>query len=156
MDANGAADVDVRHQAVWTSNEGVEFCCEGADAGAIGSLHTGVEGAMARVPSVRLRDVILEEPAIDLLKIDIEGAEFAVLADCADVLGRVPALLVDVHEFDRGCRRMPALLGLLQRAGFDYAIDHLMPLPWRGEAGADEPFAGTATAWGLLVRAWRR
>jgi FkbM family methyltransferase len=155
MSANRIGDVEVHHAAVWTSADGIDFRCEGADAGAIDTLATGVSGTVTRVPSVRLRDVIDSEAAIDLLKVDIEGAEFEVLSDCADVLPRIPAMLIDVHEFDRSQRRMPALLRLLDEAGFVYAIDHLMTLPWRGEADDNEPFPRTATAWACLVRAWR-
>lgn len=155
MAANGAADVDVRQAAVWTENGSVAFACEGADAGAIDALGTGVAGVRRHVPSVRLRDVVASEDEIDLLKIDIEGAEFEVIPDCAGVLARVRAMLLDVHEFDPGQRRVPALLDHLQRAGFVYAIDHLMLLPWRGETGAASPFPKVATAWAFLVRAWR-
>jgi FkbM family methyltransferase len=152
---NHAPGVTVHHAALWTANGTVEFCSEGADAGALASLDTGVSGTSITVPAVRLRDVLAAESRVDLLKVDIEGAEFDVLADSVEVLPRVAAMLVDVHEFDARKRRVPALLELLSANGFDYAIDHQRPLPWRGEAGPGTPFAGTAVAWGLLVRAWR-
>ena len=47
-------------------------------------IETGAinEGNKKTVPCVRLRDLLNEE--IDFLKIDIEGAEYEVLKDCAD------------------------------------------------------------------------
>ena len=51
------------------------------------------------MPSLRMRDVLARE-RIDLLKLDIEGAEDAVLADCEPVLDRVNAIVMDLHEFD--------------------------------------------------------
>ena len=152
---NGAADVDVQAAAVWTQNGMVRFQQDGADSGAIEGTSAGLSApATASVPSIRLRDVLAGEANVDLLKLDIEGAEHAVLADCRDVLGRVQAMLIDVHEFDPARRRMPAVLELVAQAGFRYAIDNLTVLPWRATAD-DAPFPRTAAAWAVLVRAWR-
>jgi len=97
--ANGASGVSARHAAVWTSSGTLTFQCEGADSGMIGSLPGAVDGSPAVVPSLRLRDV-LEEESVDLLKLDIEGAEALVLEDCEPALHRVKALVMDLHEFD--------------------------------------------------------
>ena len=43
--------------------------------------------------SVRLRDVLLAGP-VDMLKVDIEGAEEQVMADCADAIGHAQNLYV--------------------------------------------------------------
>jgi FkbM family methyltransferase len=155
MGANGAGDVMVRQAAIWTMDGTLPFRCEGADGGAIEALGTSVPGALRSVPSLRLRDVLAVEPRVDLLKMDIEGAEFEVLRDCAEELTRVDALLIDVHEFDPGRRRVPELLQLLTTSRFTYALDHLMLLPWRGETSSINPFPKTATSWAALVRAWR-
>ena len=90
------------------------------------------------------------------LKLDIEGAEDAVLADCEPVLHRVKAIVMDLHEFDPSVRQAPRVLELLARAGFTYAIDEFVPLPWREpRAGAETPFPGKALQWAMTVRAWR-
>jgi FkbM family methyltransferase len=152
LDVNGASDVDVRAVAVWRETGTVRFRQEGADSGAIDGASAGVTGPSVDVPSVRLRDLLARED-VDLLKLDVEGAEHVVVPDCADVLARVQALLIDVHEFDPARRGLPALLSLLTTAGFVYAIDNLNPLPWRGAATG--PFPRSASAWAMLVRAWR-
>jgi FkbM family methyltransferase len=152
LDANGAADVDVIAAAVWRESGFVRFEQDGADSGAIEGTTGGVRGPATSVPAVRLRDVIGAEP-IDLLKLDIEGAEHLVLPDCADVLARVDALLIDVHEFDPTRRGLPALLNLLSSAGFEYAVDNFVALPWRGLSKG--PFPRTANSWAMLLRAWR-
>jgi FkbM family methyltransferase len=152
---NGASDVEGRHAAVWTSAGALTFHCEGSDSGMIGGLPGAVGGRAATVPSVRLRDIVAEGP-IDLLKLDIEGAEGAVLADCEPVLDRVNALLMDLHEFDPSVRQAPRILELLTRAGFSYAIDEFVPLTWRAPVtDGDTPFPGHATQWAMTVRAWR-
>ena len=110
--------------------------------------------AIVRVPAVTLSSVLAEP--VDLLKLDIEGAEDAVLADCEPVLDRVRAMVVDLHEFDPSTRQAPRVLERLARAGFTYAIDEFVPLTWREPtAEASSPFPGKALAWAMTVRAWR-
>jgi FkbM family methyltransferase len=155
LHANGAGTVDARHAALWTSTGTLTFQCEGSDSGMIATLPGAVDGRATTVPSLRLRDVLDEGP-VDLLKLDIEGAEGDVLADCEPVLHRVQALVMDLHEFDPAVRQAPRVLELLTRAGFSYAIDEFVPLPWREpRAGADTPFPDRAMQWAMTVRAWR-
>jgi FkbM family methyltransferase len=153
--ANAAGTIEVRHAALWTSTGTLTFQCEGSDSGMISALPGAVDGRATTVPSLRLRDVLAEGP-IDLLKLDIEGAEDAVLADCEPVLHTVKAIVMDLHEFDPAVRQAPAVLERLSRAGFNYAIDDFAPLPWRAATGADTPFPGKAMQWAMTVRAWRR
>src|SRR5712691_7909171 len=127
--ASGAGDVEVRDAAVWIANGTLEFVCEGTDSGAIASLDPSVSGQKAEVPAVRLRDW-LEEP-IDLLKLDIEGAELPVLDDCRDLLHNVRAMTIDLHEFNPAIRQTGAMFDLLARAGFLFDMRGLVPLPWR-------------------------
>jgi FkbM family methyltransferase len=152
---NGAADVEVVAAAVWTETGEVTFRPDGADSGAVASL-AGAPGTEAiRVPTIRLAERLAAEP-IDLLKLDIEGAETAVLADCAGALGNVNALLLEVHEFDPARRRSPGLLQLLGDSGFTYAVTHVTPLPWRQPRGLNGgPFPGQSSAWVEAVSAWR-
>jgi FkbM family methyltransferase len=156
LNANGASDVEAMHAAVWTSAGQLTFRCEGSDSGMVDSLPGVLDGRSTTVPSIRLRDV-LEREAIDLLKLDIEGAEHAVLTDCEPVLHQVNALVLDLHEFDPAARHAPRVLECLSRAGFVYAVDELVALPWR-EPVADRstPFPGKALNWAMTVRAWRQ
>jgi FkbM family methyltransferase len=155
MTANGAGGIETRHVALWISTGTLTFQCEGSDSGMIGVLPGAIDGTSTTVPSLRLRDVIEEGP-VDLLKLDIEGAEDAVLADCEPVLHRVKAMVMDLHEFDPAVRQAPRVLELLTRTGFSYAIDEFVPLTWREpRSGADTPFPGKAMQWAMTVRAWR-
>jgi FkbM family methyltransferase len=151
---NGAADVDVVPAAVWTRDGDVSFVADGADSGALASVGGPIDGRRVSVPARRLRTIIEREP-IDLLKLDIEGAEADVLADCEEALASVNALLVEIHEIDGGARRAPAILERLTRAGFAYAVTHVTPLPWRQPAGTSTPFPGRSAAWVEAVGAWR-
>ena len=153
--ANGAADVEVVAAAVWTGAGEISFQTDGADAGAVASLGGARGGAAVRVPTIRLADRLAGE-RIDLLKLDIEGAESVVLPDCAGVLENVNAILLEVHEFDPDHRRCPDLLQLLGRNGFAYAVTHVTPLPGRTPHGATiGPFPKRSSVWVEAVSAWR-
>jgi FkbM family methyltransferase len=155
LKANGAGRVETRHAALWTSNGSLTFRSEGSDSGMIESLPGAVAGSNTTVPSLRLRDVLAEGP-VDLLKLDIEGAEDAVLADCEPVLHHVKALVMDLHEFDPALRQAPRVLERLTHAGFAYSVDDFVALPWR-EPKFDpaSPFPGKPLQWAMTVRAWR-
>jgi FkbM family methyltransferase len=156
LSQNGISQTHATHAAVWTTNGELTFRCEGSDSGMIDSLPGAIAGrSEVTVRSIRLRGLLEAEP-IDLLKLDIEGAEDAVLADCEPMLHRVRALILDLHEFDERNRRTPCILDRLTRAGFAYAIDDFVALPWRAPlAGRTTPFPGKALQWAMTVRAWR-
>jgi len=147
-----AVAVDVRQAAIWIDEGYVDFLCEGADSGAIASLHTAVSGARVQVCAERLHEW-LDEP-IDLLKLDIEGAELPVLTDCRERLQNVAAMIVEVHEFNPGHRQTGAVLDLLENSGFTLEMRSLASLPWRDPHIAS-PFPGSSPIWVATVRAWR-
>jgi FkbM family methyltransferase len=152
---NAAGDVDVEAAAVWTSDGEVTFQSEGADSGTVASLAGDLEGRAVEVRAVRLARW-LEAERIDLLKLDIEGAEVAVLEDCRAHLGNVQALLLEVHEFDPLQRQSALLRQLLEAAGFAYAVTHVTPLPWRQPRGSrSAPFPHRSSVWVEAVSAWR-
>ena len=143
--------VEVVAAAVWTSTGTTQFVCEGSDAGAVASLNI-TDGPVAAVPCVRLRDYLCEP--IDLLKLDIEGAELQVLEDCGDALGCVRALTLDLHEFDPRRRQTSRVFDLLETAGFQFELHSVAPVGQR--AGAiPSPFRDASSAWASTVRAWR-
>src|SRR6478752_8398487 len=88
--AAGLHGVTLVRAAAWTSEGTMRFAAEGSDAGRLGD-----DGGL-EVPTVRLRDWLGRD--VDLLKMDIEGAEVEVLLDCAgrpQRLGEMIAALED-------------------------------------------------------------
>ena len=55
---------------------------------------------------------------IDLLKIDIEGAEISVLQECADLLCNVKSLFVEYHCNRNEPIELSCLFSILEKAGF--------------------------------------
>jgi hypothetical protein len=109
--------VDVRNAAVWTSNDTKPFWTEG---GASGRLAAGSSpGSFMTVPAVRLRDAI--DRHVDLLKLDIEGAEGEKLEDCADRLADVGRSVEYYSSIDLP-QTLHRTLEILHRAGYRYHI----------------------------------
>jgi FkbM family methyltransferase len=93
-----------------------EFISDGADGGRL-TAEAATGTAVARRVDVRRLSRLL--PArVDLLKIDVEGAEGEVLADVAEHLGRVRALFVEWHS-RRGQAGLGTAIERLEGAGFD-------------------------------------
>ena len=72
------------------------------------------------VKCVRLKDLLNEE--IDFLKIDIEGAEFAVLKDCSDNLKNIKNLFVEYHGKYDEMFKLNEILEILLQNNFKYYI----------------------------------
>jgi FkbM family methyltransferase len=83
-----------------------------------------MSGRRITVPAVRLADELGGEGAIDLLKMDVEGAEAALLADLARTgrLRQVRNIAVEFHHNLRGAGRLSRTLQLLEDAGFRYTL----------------------------------
>lgn len=79
------------------------------------------ENSSFNVPCVRLRDY-LREP-VDFLKMNIEGAEWAVLADSEDRLHNVEAMVIEYHHLPSLPKTLHKILALLDAHGFDYLIN---------------------------------
>jgi FkbM family methyltransferase len=128
LEVFGLKDVDVQRSALWRTNGTVEFMPDMADGGRVVELDGS--RAVQVVPCIRLRD-LLGSP-VDMLKLDIEGAETAVLADCADRLGEVRNLFVEYHSFVDVPQTLDNLLSILGQAGYRV---HLHPV-----VGSARPF----------------
>ncbi|WP_461209870.1 FkbM family methyltransferase [Desulfocurvus sp. DL9XJH121] len=145
--AFGLGNVTPYHAAVWTHDQGVNFASCGDDSGAVS------QDADGRVPSVRLRD-ILAERTVDLLKMDIEGAEFEVLEDCADVLRQVKRAVIEVHCLELS-QRLGRILNLLEDSGFTCCLQDLIFVNWT-EKKQPAPFSHLKDRRQILnVYAWQ-
>jgi len=120
---NELSDVRLIQAAVSDRKDTLTFYADGL----IGSMLA--DGAEARVPegwtrheilAVRLRDY-LDEP-VDFLKMNIEGAEWSVLSDCADRLRQIREMVVEYHHLPGLPRTLHQILELLHREGFEYAV----------------------------------
>ena len=116
--AAGLSGVTLVRAAAWTQAGTMRFSSEGGDAGHLGD-HGGID-----VPTVRLRDYLDRE--IDLLKMDIEGAEVDVILDCSDRLPRVRNLVCEYHSYAGRPQRLGELLAAIEGAGLRVVVQHDM------------------------------
>jgi FkbM family methyltransferase len=111
LEACQASTVDVVEAAVWRTDGEVDFATGSPDAGRIRPDKGGT-----KVRSVRLLRYLTEP--IDLLKLDIEGAETDVLRDCVDQLSAIARIFVEFHSFEGQAQHLDELLAILTAAGF--------------------------------------
>ena len=124
-------DVRLRQEAVWTVDGPMQFAATGADGGHLATVSLDRAPTQeVTVSATRLRDQLVEP--VELLKLDIEGAEIDVLADCRDQLALVRNLFVEFHSFHAQPQRLQAFFGVLEAAGFRM---HILP-----DDAAPQPF----------------
>jgi FkbM family methyltransferase len=128
---SGLSDVVLHNAAVWSCSGMLRFVARGSVGGHL-SVLTGhcLTKAEIEVPALRLRD-FLAEP-VDLLKLDIEGAEIDVLIDSIECLPNVKNIFVEYHSFYDRPQRLSTLFSVLEEAGFRL---HALP-----ELPAPQPF----------------
>jgi FkbM family methyltransferase len=102
LDKNRDANPDLQWQAyryaIWNKNESVSFH-ESAAASTGSYLDQG--GDTAQVPAIRLTTMVEQNVVqpVDLIKMDIEGAEEVVLFDSIDLLKAAQGLILEIHHY---------------------------------------------------------
>jgi len=109
-------------KAVWKEDGSLMFLNEGADASRISSVgDMDATKSSYEVEAVRLSRYIDRE--VDLLKLDIEGAETEVLREIEGKLGHVRRLFIEYHSPENGAQELDDILRILSRNHFRYYID---------------------------------
>lgn len=102
--------------AVWNSNTELEFYTEGADGGRVSG--TNRKNNTVKVKAVSGSDVISRYAHIDMLKIDIEGAETKVLINITAQLNKVDNIFVEYHSIIGEEQTINTIMDILIHAGF--------------------------------------
>jgi len=110
------------YQKALGSGAGENFLPDGADGGRLGRP-ADPSDSFIPVDTVRLSDVLASLNGVDLLKLDIEGAESAVLHEAERCLDRVSRIFTEYHSFVGEDQALGDVLNLLQRNGFRYYIE---------------------------------
>jgi FkbM family methyltransferase len=112
---NNLTQVNLINKAVWINDEALSFSSEGTDGGSVYGNNNKIE-----VQAIRLKDILEKEPRIDLLKIDIEGAETDVLMDCRKSLDKVENIFVEYHSLKKSPQNLQLILDILTENNFRY------------------------------------
>ncbi len=110
------ACIHLINAAAYVSNGTIRFLHEGADGGQI-SAATDVH-LTRDIPSLDLLIYLQKFEHIDLLKIDIEGAEALVIPHCAPMFDRIDRIFIEYHSSPDKEQSIVSLLSLLKTSGF--------------------------------------
>lgn len=117
INANSLENIELINKAVWTNNTEIEMGLDDADSS---SIH--LQKNILKVETVRLKDYLENEKIVDMLKIDIEGAEIEVLKDCKHSLANVRNIFVEFHSYMNEPQKLSEVINVLESAGFRYFI----------------------------------
>jgi FkbM family methyltransferase len=117
-------DIDLRPYAVWSSNTILNFQPDNSVGGRLADDGNNLK--LVEVNTFRLSNIL--DKNIDMLKIDIEGAETEVLMDCKDKLASVDKLFVEYHGYANETQTLHEILLILINSGFRYHIKEANPI----------------------------
>ncbi|MBB4634531.1 FkbM family methyltransferase [Longimicrobium terrae] len=137
VEANGLRDVTVHCKAVGANDAGVDLFFDPDKTGSLrmSTVPERIAGGVRPVESVALSTYLPER--VDLLKMDIEGAEHDVVEELeqSGALARIGAMAIEYHHHIRPDEdRLSDMLGILERAGFGYQLWGKLP---RGRRNRD-------------------
>lgn len=116
-------NIEIRNEAVWNENTSLHFIQEGNMGSKIGENSTS---NTVTVKASRLKDFLNKR--VNFLKLDIEGAEYTVLKDIAEILGNVDKMFIEYHgTFDQN-KELLEILELISNAGFKFYIKEAAPV----------------------------
>ncbi|UCH65664.1 MAG: FkbM family methyltransferase, partial [Ignavibacterium sp.] len=115
---NGFNDIEIIEKAVWKADGEIEFSSEGADGSTMYS-----DKPKTKIKSIRLKNLLLNEDEIDMLKIDIEGAENEVIIDCKDSLSKVKNIFIEYHSYTNSKQKFSEILRVLEVNNFRYFVN---------------------------------
>lgn len=104
------------NKAVWTHNDGIELHSNGADSA---SIVVG-QGNTISVPSISFKKILEEETEIDMLKMDIEGAENNVFIEAKSQLHKIKTLFLEYHSYKGESQHLHEILTCLAENNFRY------------------------------------
>lgn len=149
LQQNGAADVSVVESAVWVEDGEMSWYSEGVDGSKL-VTSPQTDGQTLTVHTVDLAPYLAN--GVDLIKLDIEGAEYKVVTTLGDKLKQVRNMIIECHIYCGDMTPLASLLATLTAVGFNTAINSLSA--WRDLVRQPEVPPHHFSQY-LLVAAWR-
>ena len=147
----GLKNIETFSKAVWINDSGVLFKRTNDDSGFVSNSESE---SCLKIPSIRLKN-ILKDKEIDLLKLDIEGAEFEVIKDCGEVLTNVKNIIIEVHKFREHNGSLADILNILEKNSFEYTFGDFHSADWI-EPSLIPPFSFCKTdKYTMTIFAWQ-
>ena len=127
-------------QCALAGGEPARFWTEGTDAGRLEPGRPD-DRSLVQVSTMPLSDVLRTLRRVDLLKLDIEGAETEVLEEAAAHLAKVDRIFVEYHSVVNRQQTLSRLVGLLERQEYRYYLE--------SASGRFRPFHGVPVDRGI-------
>ncbi len=146
LSAFNFTNVALHNSAVWDRDGNLMFSSEGGVGGSVAALpvdaneenfESAPEGSWVgnyntyfgvhkrtkiKVKAFRLKNLLRRYSLIDFLKVDIEGAEYNVIMDCARELRRVDKMFIEYHSTPGHPQTLDEILKVIRKSGFRYYI----------------------------------
>ncbi len=122
IENNNIKNAILYQNAVWTKNEELEFSDEGGDSGSIYSI---ANTKKVKVKAIDFLEILNKEEHIDMLKMDIEGAENDLIPHIASAFHKIDKMFIEYHSFNNEKQRLDEILSLLKQNKFRYYIRHV-------------------------------
>ena len=120
---NSATDVSLRNEAVWSHECLLSFVGDHSDGG-----HVVEQSSLSTIPvkASSFKELLLEFPKIDFLKIDIEGAEKEIFKDIQpESLSHIDHIFLEYHHRFGEKPYLAEIISLLEKNGFSLIIQSL-------------------------------
>jgi FkbM family methyltransferase len=111
-------NVTLHKKAVWINEKPLQFFTDKGMGGSVTNVYK--DQAPTIIETVNLANFMQQK--VDLLKMDIEGAEFEVLLHVKDCLKNVENIFVEYHSFINKPQELQTILQLLKDNGFRYHL----------------------------------
>ena len=113
---NNIKDVETFNYLVWFNKDKINFGTDQADAGSVYIKNRPT----VQVEAINLNEWLAKEEQIDMLKMDIEGAEYDVILNCKDSLKKVKNLFIEYHSWSGQEQKLDEILKVLTENRFRY------------------------------------
>ncbi|MCO6494270.1 MAG: FkbM family methyltransferase [Bacteroidetes bacterium] len=108
------------NKAVFTSNTTQTFVADGKDGG---MLKETIGNNVIKVETLDFKEFMKNFSKIDMLKIDIEGAEQQLIPHIKDELHKVNNLFIEYHQRESSGAFLSEILQTLEETGFYYRLE---------------------------------
>jgi FkbM family methyltransferase len=135
---NDLNNIEVLEFAAWDTDERLRlFDPYNQVAGGSTRVLPADNGAAGTVMARRLDDVLLGIERLDLIKLDVEGADIHAIDGMAGLLAEYgPALFIELHDI-YGYYTRAELEACLERNGYTWEVAHTIPTTWMPDGESD-------------------
>jgi len=125
LNSRSSNRVQLLNEAVYTREGVLSFQPDGKDGG---MLTDEANGNNIQVKSIDFNSFLSMFEKVDMLKIDIEGAEKALIPHIANQLNKVENLFIEYHQRENEEPFLASILHLLEQVGFVYRLESVVKI----------------------------